>query len=52
MEIDYNKVVISNVRRLTPAQQQQQEEEEEDCSEKSIDKKGVFTILKRTLGNR
>lgn len=53
MEIDYNKVVISNVRRLTPAQQQQQqEEEEEDCSEKSIDKKGVFTILKRALVNR
>ncbi|XP_075890586.1 WD repeat-containing protein 90 [Nelusetta ayraudi] len=39
LEIDYNKAVISNARRLTPAQQQQ-EEEEEDCSEKSIDKKG------------
>lgn len=46
LEIDYNKVVISNVRRLTPAQQpQQQEEEEEDCSEESRSKKGGFMIL-------
>lgn len=39
LEIDYNKVVISNVRRLTAAQQQ--EEEEEDGSGRSSSKRGA-----------